>query len=75
MLDFNKMTLKAQEAVHAAVELAKKLSHQEIDVEHLILGMLSVEENIAAEILKWSNFTSLLLTRYFESPPGARRFL
>ncbi|MBU1062070.1 MAG: hypothetical protein KJ952_05075 [Candidatus Omnitrophica bacterium] len=38
MLDFNKMTLKAQEAVHAAVELAKKLSHQEIDVEHLILA-------------------------------------
>ncbi len=51
MLDLNKMTLKTQEAVQASVEISKKLSHQEVNIEHLILGILSMGENIAIDIL------------------------
>jgi len=51
-LKFDKFTFKAQEAVEAAVEAARRLKNQEIDVPHLVLGMLSVEDNIAVDILK-----------------------
>ncbi len=52
MLNFNRLTLKAQEAVEKAVDIAKKSSHQIVDVEHLILGLLDISESVVVIILE-----------------------
>ncbi|MFH1776432.1 MAG: ATP-dependent chaperone ClpB [Candidatus Omnitrophota bacterium] len=52
MLNFEKFTTKAQEALQKAIEIAKENQHQEIDVEHLIIAMLSIEESIAVSVIE-----------------------
>ena len=39
-MDFNKLTLKAQEAVAAAMDLARRQGNPEVYPEHLILALL-----------------------------------
>src|SRR4051794_22130900 len=42
-LDFNKLTLKSQEAVAAAQELARRSGNPELYPEHLVLALLDQE--------------------------------
>src|SRR5215213_3016738 len=42
-MDFNKLTLKSQEAVGAAQELARRMGNPEIYAEHLLLALLDQE--------------------------------
>src|SRR4029078_9759427 len=42
-MDFNKLTLKPQEAVAAAQELARRMGNPEIYPEHLLLALLDQE--------------------------------
>ena len=42
-MDFNKLTLKAQEAVAAAQELARRMGNPELYPEHLLLALLDQE--------------------------------
>jgi ATP-dependent Clp protease ATP-binding subunit ClpB len=42
-LDFNKLTLKSQEAVAAAQELARRMGNPELYPEHLLLALLDQE--------------------------------
>jgi ATP-dependent Clp protease ATP-binding subunit ClpB len=42
-VDFNKLTLKSQEAVGAAQELARRMGNPEIYPEHLVLALLDQE--------------------------------
>jgi ATP-dependent Clp protease ATP-binding subunit ClpB len=42
-MDFNKLTLKSQEAVGTAQELARRNGNPEIDPEHLLLALLDQE--------------------------------
>ncbi|MFH1593893.1 MAG: ATP-dependent chaperone ClpB [Candidatus Omnitrophota bacterium] len=51
-MKFDKFTFKAQEAVEAAARTARRLKNQEIDISHLLFGMLSVEESIALSIIE-----------------------
>jgi ATP-dependent Clp protease ATP-binding subunit ClpB len=51
-MKFEKLTLKAQEAVEAAVEAARKAHNQEVGTEHLLLGLISIDGSVAAQILK-----------------------
>jgi ATPases with chaperone activity, ATP-binding subunit len=39
-MDFNKLTVKSQEAIAAAQELARRLGHPELYPEHLLLALL-----------------------------------
>jgi ATP-dependent Clp protease ATP-binding subunit ClpB len=39
-MDFNKLTLKSQEAVAAAQELARRMGNPELYPEHLVLALL-----------------------------------
>ncbi|HNV85565.1 MAG TPA: ATP-dependent chaperone ClpB [Candidatus Omnitrophota bacterium] len=52
MIRFEKMTLKAQEAVEKALSLAREEGHQEVDAEHLLLALLSLEESIAIPVFQ-----------------------
>jgi ATP-dependent Clp protease ATP-binding subunit ClpB len=42
-MDFNKLTIKSQEAVGAAQELARRMGNPEIYAEHLLLALLDQE--------------------------------
>src|SRR6059036_2547043 len=42
-MDFNKLTLKSQEAVSAAQELARRMGNPELYPEHLLLALLDQE--------------------------------
>ncbi|MDD3925959.1 MAG: ATP-dependent chaperone ClpB [bacterium] len=48
---FDKFTVKAQEAVQIAQGLAEDNSHQQVDVEHLLLALLQQEEGLASPVL------------------------
>jgi len=42
-MDFNKLTIKSQEAVAAAQELARRMGNPELYPEHLVLALLDQE--------------------------------
>ncbi|MDD5711741.1 MAG: ATP-dependent chaperone ClpB [Smithellaceae bacterium] len=49
---FDKFTLKVQESLQEAQNLATKYGHQAVDAEHLLLALLAQEEGIVPAILK-----------------------
>jgi ATP-dependent Clp protease ATP-binding subunit ClpB len=48
----DKFTIKAQEALAEAQQLAEKKGNQELQPEHLLLALLADEDGVAAQILK-----------------------
>jgi ATP-dependent Clp protease ATP-binding subunit ClpB len=50
-MDMNRFTERAQEALSAAQGRAIRASHQQIDVEHLLIALLEQEHGLAASIL------------------------
>jgi ATP-dependent Clp protease ATP-binding subunit ClpB len=50
-LDFNKWTVKAQEALGEARERAVEYGQQEIDVEHLLLALLTQKDGTTAPLV------------------------
>ncbi len=50
-MDFNKLTEKSREAVHAAQALALRCQHTEVDVEHLLVALLEQPEGLIPRLL------------------------
>lgn len=50
-MNLDKLTLKAQEAVQSAVELASGNNHQAVDPSHILLALLSDADNVVNTIL------------------------
>src|SRR3954470_8727844 len=50
-MDLNRLTEKAQQAVLAAKNIAVRMNHQQIDVEHLLLALLDQEQGLVPAIL------------------------
>ncbi|WP_321478280.1 ATP-dependent chaperone ClpB [uncultured Paludibaculum sp.] len=50
-MDLNRYTEKSQEAIRGAQTLAARLSHQQVDSEHLLLALLEQENGLAPSIL------------------------
>lgn len=50
-MNLDKLTLKAQEAMQAAVELASENNHQAVDPAHILLALLRDSENVVNTIL------------------------
>lgn len=48
----DKLTLKAQEALQEAKNIADKYNHQQIDIEHLLLALVEQPEGIVVPILQ-----------------------
>ncbi len=45
-MNFNNFTIKSQEAVQKATEIAAAKQNQAIETSHLLKGMLMVDENV-----------------------------
>ena len=54
-MEANRFTEKAQEALAASQRLAAKLSHQQVEAEHLLLALLDQEGGLATAILTKSD--------------------
>jgi len=57
MLKFDKFTLKNQEAIHKALELAQELNHQRIEPEHLLVSYLHDKDGVFCKILAFKNIS------------------
>jgi ATP-dependent Clp protease ATP-binding subunit ClpB len=51
-VDPNKLTQKTQEALHDAQTKALRLGHTDVDVEHLLLGLLEQPEGLVPRLLE-----------------------
>jgi ATP-dependent Clp protease ATP-binding subunit ClpB len=54
-MDINKLTEKLQEALSSAQSKAVRYSHQQVDIEHLLLALLEQERGLAGSILNKAN--------------------
>jgi ATP-dependent Clp protease ATP-binding subunit ClpB len=51
-MDYEKFTIKAQEALNAASDIARRNDHSQIEVEHLLLALLRQEDGIVPPIVE-----------------------
>lgn len=51
-MNFNKFTVKAQEAVQAALDLAANRNHQALEPEHMLRAMLQDADSVVGTLLK-----------------------
>lgn len=51
-MNYNKFTVKAQEAVQAALDLAANRNHQALESEHMMRAMLHDSDSVAGTLLK-----------------------
>ncbi len=52
MIRFDKLTIKAQEALQSAQDIASKLSHQEVDCEHLLSALIQQPDGLVRPLLE-----------------------
>src|SRR5690606_5205105 len=62
-MNFNNYTIKSQEAIQQAQQLAQAHGHQQIENEHLFKGLLEVDQNVLPFILKKLNVNASILTQ------------
>ena len=62
-MNFNNYTIKSQEAVQQAQQLAQEFKHQQIENEHLFKAISIVDENVTPYLLKKLNINPSLLTQ------------
>ena len=51
-MDYEKLTIKAQEALNEASAIAQRNDHAQVEVEHLLLALLNQEDGIVAPIIE-----------------------
>src|SRR5690625_69313 len=65
-MNFNNFTIKSQEAVQRAQQIAQGHSHQQIENEHLFQGILEVDQNVMPFLLKKLDVNEALLKQIIE---------
>ncbi len=65
-MDINKFTLKSQEALQRAIEIAKGSSHQELKSAHLMKAMLEDDNGLISVLLKSLNIDVTHIERKIE---------
>jgi ATP-dependent Clp protease ATP-binding subunit ClpB len=66
MVDVNRMTHKVQEALQQAGGIATRRNHQGVDVEHLLLAILTQPEGIASPLLEGAGVSTRAVTEAVE---------
>lgn len=62
-MNFNNYTIKSQEAVQKAMEIATANQHQAIENIHLLKALLEVDENVIPFLLKKNNVNTQILSQ------------
>ena len=62
-MDMNKLTRKSQEALASAQATASEYNHQQVDVEHLLLALLSDAGGLIPQLLKKMDINTDLLKK------------
>src|ERR1044071_310456 len=52
MLPMDKLTVKTQEVLESCLKMARERSHQQVDVEHLMLSLLDVDGTVVVPTLE-----------------------
>ncbi|PST82646.1 ATP-dependent chaperone ClpB [Pedobacter yulinensis] len=66
-MNFNNFTIKAQEAVQQASEIAQGNQQQAIETAHLLKGLLTVDENVVSYVLKKLNVNLNILNQQLDA--------
>lgn len=70
-MNFNNYTIKSQEAVQQAQQLAQGFEHQTIENEHLFKAILEVDENVFPFLLKKLNVKVDLVEQILDKQLGS----
>ncbi len=65
-MNFNNFTIKSQEALQQAQQIAQGYGHQQIENEHLFKAISEVDENVLPFLLKKLNVNTTLLYQVLE---------
>ena len=65
-MNFNNFTIKSQEAIQRAQQLAQEFGHQQIENEHLFKAITEVDENVLPFILKKLNVNTNLINQILD---------
>ncbi len=66
-MNFNNYTIKSQEAIQQAQELAQGLGHQQIENEHIVKALFNVDENVLPFLLKKLNVNVSMLQQILDA--------
>lgn len=66
-MNFNKFTIKSQEAIQQSQQLAQSMGHQQIENEHIFKAIFEVDENVAPFLLKKLNVNVPLILQILDS--------
>ncbi|WP_297514687.1 ATP-dependent chaperone ClpB [Flavobacterium sp.] len=66
-MNLKNLTIKSQEAVQQAQQIAQTYGHQQLENEHLFKGILEVDENVTPFLLKKLNVNVELFQRILDS--------
>ncbi|MEA3459181.1 MAG: ATP-dependent Clp protease ATP-binding subunit, partial [Chloroflexota bacterium] len=70
---FSRLTRKAREALALAQEEARRLNHNYVGTEHLLLGLVREEDSVASEVLRDLGLEPHLVQRSVERNVGRGR--
>ncbi|TCC82194.1 ATP-dependent chaperone ClpB [Pedobacter hiemivivus] len=66
-MNFNNFTIKAQEAIQQASEIAQGNQQQAIETAHILKGLLTVDENVVSYVLKKLNVNLNVLNQQLDA--------
>lgn len=69
-MNFNNFTIKSQEAIQKAQEIALGMQHQQIEPAHILKGMLFVDENVVHYLLSKVNANEGMIKQKLEEILG-----
>jgi ATP-dependent Clp protease ATP-binding subunit ClpB len=66
-MNLNNLTIKSQEALQQAQQIAQALGHQQIENEHVFKGLIEIDENVTPFLLKKLNVNIDLFKKVLDS--------
>ncbi|MFP9100389.1 ATP-dependent chaperone ClpB [Flavobacterium sp. RHBU_24] len=66
-MNFANFTIKSQEAIQRAQQIAQSYGHQQIENEHIVKAILEVDENVTPFLLKKLNINLPLFTQVLDA--------
>ena len=65
-MNLNNFTIKSQEAIQQAQQLAQEMGHQQIENEHIFKAITLVDENVTPYLLKKLNINNVLFQQILD---------